>query len=176
MNFYIIGLPRSRSKWFSELLTYDTSVCYHERLFQKPAFIKQALPNIGGIDYVGTADTNPLYFDAKLVGDSPTIIVRRNLSASIESYTRTFAPHSDPTELLTAMKKALTEIEVDNQLVVDFENLNDINVINSIIEFVTPNIVMPKERILKLMDTDIVVNPNMNVFAEQHTLFSHIKT
>ena len=35
--FMLMGLPRSRTKWLSEFLTYGSIRCYHERLSQLPS-------------------------------------------------------------------------------------------------------------------------------------------
>jgi len=106
-NFFIIGLPRSRTAWLANFLTTDHRFCHHEGI-NGCSSIEQYREKIGSND--GDSGTGMMLFDMNtLFPDSPIVIIERDPNAAIEFCYRTYG-HYDP-EAMHFLKERLDKIE-----------------------------------------------------------------
>ena len=81
MNFFITGLPRSRTAWLANLFTFKNSFCFHElsRVGSDPAEIYRKLQTRRE-DHVGSADQLlPYYIDymTERVENYKIVVIKR---------------------------------------------------------------------------------------------------
>lgn len=142
-NFFILGLPRSRTMWFSEFFTYDGVTCLHEHL--SPYTENKLLEGVRGY-----ADTNPLM--TRNYGDNPVLIIERDKKAIIDSILTSF----DPPQSIKCWKNTVTNIVTNYQNMLDlvqpklcmrinFEDINDSLVVIS--QFLLPDKPVNEKRI-----------------------------
>ncbi len=97
------------------------------------------LPKIMAGKYwnIGSADTHPLGFNGKIVGDSPLVIIERNFDDIVESLIRNFdlEPSDRNLEFLTSCANHLSEIESPNMMRVKFDDLSTPATVVKIIKF-----------------------------------------
>jgi len=138
-EFYLIGLPRCRSLWFSHLLTYGNSYCYHERLSKRIDMYKPTLPDLDTLGHsnVGSADTCPSRFDNELVQDSPVVVIHRNFDDVTRSIQRNFGYKvaGGHYKKLVLEYELLQQIDAPNIMHVCFNKLDDANIIIDIMDF-----------------------------------------
>lgn len=69
MDYFIVGLPRSRTAWLANFMTYDCSFCFHEGLVEAGSVeglmdLKKLCPDAF---VIGNSDSGlPLFADATL--------------------------------------------------------------------------------------------------------------
>ncbi|MDX1811031.1 MAG: hypothetical protein R3240_03730, partial [Gammaproteobacteria bacterium] len=81
VDFLILGLPRSRTAWLANFLTYDGLFCFHEAT-NGCSSIQEYKEKVAG---KGDANTGLGFFDIdKLFPDAKKIIVDSDVSRSIE--------------------------------------------------------------------------------------------
>lgn len=121
-NFFILGLPRSRTLWFSKFLSFGGVKCVHEHFS-----VHEQRALIEGVR--GYSDTNPLM--AYDFGDSPVLIIERDIEDVINSVYNAFdkpkAIHDlkqTITNYMTVYKEALDNVKPENCLRVNFDNIN----------------------------------------------------
>jgi len=91
-NFFIVGLPRSRTAWLANLLTYGDSFCFHDALSHVPS--PQHLPALfmsGGRPVIGDADPSvPLFHGeiAELFPEAQYVFVDRPYEDALASYSK----------------------------------------------------------------------------------------
>jgi hypothetical protein len=154
MNFYTLGLPRTRSRWLSLLLTDEHSDCHHERL---TLFGANELPPCGK-RFTGSADTNPLN---PVVRRGPLVIVERDVDDAIASFLKAFDnPFQDDFEpfvvcLMDAYQKRLDQFRGDSVVRVPFESLDDPDCVRRIADYLRPGTKMPRRRAVSFCDNRI---------------------
>jgi len=143
-DFYTIGLPRSRSIWFSTLLAYGDSTTFHENLSRHSGEIR---PDVS-TKYRGFCDTNPLI--EVDYGDSPVLIVKRPVEDVIQSCLDCFDAPVGVTSYYDFLVNyagmyatALDALKPKNSLIVDYADINDRAV--EICEFLMPDNAIPAE-------------------------------
>lgn len=84
MNFFITGLPRSRTSWFASFMTSGDVFCYHEALngckSSEEFYQKLKLP----YRLVGNSDCGLAYTDFQKL-NAPTLIIHRDKHEVLES-------------------------------------------------------------------------------------------
>lgn len=95
-TFFIVGLPRSRTAWLANLLTYGDSFCFHEALAQVsspqelPAlFHSKAFPRGWYREVVGDADPSVPMFHveiAELFPEAKYVFIERPYDEALASY------------------------------------------------------------------------------------------
>jgi len=80
-NFFILGLPRSRTLWFSEFFCTGEVECVHEHFSSH-----RKADLIAGV--WGYSDTNPL--TTPDYGESPVLIIERDVEEVISSCIKAF--------------------------------------------------------------------------------------
>lgn len=121
-HFYILGLPRSRTLWFSEFLSFADVKCVHEH-FSIHAD-RELLEGVRGY-----SDTNPL--KARDYGDSPVLIIERDIADVVDSVYNAFDKpkgikdfKKSISNYINVYKKALDKITPKNCLRVPFNDIN----------------------------------------------------
>lgn len=86
-NFLILGLPRSRTAWLANFLTYKNSFCYHDLLaYCKDEQELKNKMNLFGYDFIGTADTAGFLLPKHdLFKHAPKVIIHRDSDDVIKS-------------------------------------------------------------------------------------------
>lgn len=130
--FFIIGLPRTRSTWLANFLTYKTSFCFHEaiRLCYK---IKDMQPLLESIEEqnVGDADTMLIQYKDQIIEMFPSakwVIIKRDFEDVMLSLGKKFAfknPEDDRV-LFKEIEKKITSFEKEHPaLIINYEDLNN---------------------------------------------------
>jgi len=117
-NFLILGLPRSRTGWLANFLTYGDITCSHEGLNKcttLPEYVSKFTLNSGDSN-TGLAlfDFEPYFPDAKI------IIIENSIDAAV-SYSKKYY-QNDSTELMVKARKRLSEID---GLHIPFDGINN---------------------------------------------------
>lgn len=167
VNFYTIGLPRSRSLWLSKLLSYGDSTCFHEALSSHGV---HSLPEVD-TTYRGFCDTNPLQAPAY---DGPVLKVTRAREDTIRSILNKFdcpegvVSYQDFAEnYWQVYADALAEI--DAGMTVDVADLSDPKVVDRICRYLMPDNPVPAAWIDEMIATRIeTVNRDLSG-ALRHT-------
>jgi len=88
-KFFILSLPRSRTAWLANFLTYEDSFCFHEGLLQtaSPYHLKDLFESVGkGI--VGNADCGNIFFlneIREIYPDAVFIYIKRDIKDVLDS-------------------------------------------------------------------------------------------
>lgn len=170
--YLIASLPRSRTAWLANVLTWEKSFCFHEMLKEcaSPDQLIHRMINGSPIDgkYVGDADPMiPMFWEKviKTMPDAKVLFVVR-----------------DPEQSFHAMEKALNESNVavvpavlqhfvlssarsieqffkflpeEQRLSVSFDSLNSIDVVKRLWSFLLPDIEFPFGRVRRLMNMKV---------------------
>jgi hypothetical protein len=116
MTFFVTGLPRSRTAWLANFLTYGDSLCYHEALNG----CKSITEYIDKVDGCGDSNTYLGTFDyEKYFPDSKVVIIDSGIEKSVQFGKDVY--NSDSTELTIKYKKKLDSMK---GLHVHIDNLN----------------------------------------------------
>lgn len=89
-NFFITGLPRSRTSWLANFFTYNNSFCYHEatRFCTSMDDLKELMHNHSA-ENIGNADPAMLYImnDAiQAFPDAKIVLIEREIHETIDSF------------------------------------------------------------------------------------------
>jgi len=91
-NFFVLGLPRSRTAWFANFLTHDNNFCFHEAI-NGCRSIAEYRKKLGDN---GDSSTGMALFNMnKMFPDSPILIIERDPKAAIEFCYKTYGEY-DP--------------------------------------------------------------------------------
>jgi len=136
-DFYVIGLPRSRTQWLSFFLTDDNTVCQHEYYSSHKEVPELFVEG----KRVGVCDTNPL--TTPDYGDKPVLIVRRDPEDVKADLLRKFdKPAGVPnfeafvSSFIDKYEEALEKIVPENSMTVQFNDLSNVETLKLICEFV----------------------------------------
>ncbi len=160
--FYIVGLPRSRTTWLSHLFTTDFSYCFHELL--------SSYGNYAGAmqrtfkPFVGSSDTNPVSFLMLPKPNGPVVVIERDKDEAINSFLKWFNPvaafggdyANTVKRLFSFYLEAMDKIK-PHALVVEYNDLNNNDVVECIWNYCIPGIVFDKARGMLFQDTVITV-------------------
>ena len=105
MSFFVIGLPRSRTAWLANFLTFDGNFCYHEGLSgcRNITEYKQKLGNDGD------SSTGLMLFNMNMeFPRSPKIIIESSIDKAVNYAHKTYG-YYDPNYLLY-LKHRMDEI------------------------------------------------------------------
>ena len=87
--FFILSLPRSRTAWLANFLTYGESFCFHEALIERKGMrALQTRMEATGCPVVGNSDSGSILFYDELQDQFPEakcVIVLRNPEEVVES-------------------------------------------------------------------------------------------
>ena len=154
VDFYVIGLPRSRTVWLSHLLTDDNTECKHEYYSSHET---RPEPEFSG-KRIGCVDTNPLAIPD--YGDKPVVIVKRD---PLEVKKALFNCFDKPdgvvnfeafiSSFIDRYTTALDAIKPKNVMFVEFDDLSNIDTLRKLCEFV--GVSSTDERLVEMAFTRI---------------------
>lgn len=162
MTFLVLGLPRSRTAWLSNFLTYgDRSLCYHD-LSRKC----NTLDDFYGytskpFEYVGVSDTAlHMYpwFDS-IADKSRILVIKRDVSDSINSSLNLLQDYNkyDIINNILYNNYVLSSIiDKYKPLVIDFNDID--NRLEDIWNYLLPNIPYNRYRTDLLLSQNIQTN------------------
>lgn len=144
--FFITGLPRSRTAWWSVAASTQISTCHHEPLSRTREFA-DLLPywNMPGFRYAGIADSALVpQLERILVQVQPrTLIVRRDPKEVVRSFSRYMNGHTmdlvKTRDYVSGHAKIMARFfEHPLVKVVEFEALRDIAIVKSCFDWLMP--------------------------------------
>lgn len=105
MNFFVIGLPRSRTAWLSNFLTYDGHFCHHEGL-NNCLSMKEYKEKLGDD---GDSCTGLMFVDLeKEFPKAKKLIIESDVNKSIDFMYKTYGVYNP--EYCHFMKERLDEM------------------------------------------------------------------
>ncbi len=118
----VTGYPRSRTKWFSEFLSTDTSKCLHEPIFESYVdlfrFIKDGIFNLSDSSLILVWEQI-----AQISKDIKFVLVKRD-RAEVEKSLATIGLMIEPWALNMAEKHIEQLEKQKNCLTINFEDIN----------------------------------------------------
>lgn len=116
----ILGLPRSRTAWLANFMTYGGSFCYHELMTQSKSVREMKNKLDLEYQYTGFADTAAHLVHKEF--DCPKVVIHRNVKDSNYSSQKLYDTGFDFTEIL---KAAEAELYLVDGLHIRFDEIND---------------------------------------------------
>jgi hypothetical protein len=110
--FFIASLPRSRTAWLANFLSYGPSHCFHEPMSDFPLEDYPILLNSPGTPFAGVADSLNCLVMEQLIDMFPrarVVVVRRDIEEVAKSVQDAF--HIKCWQMLERMDRELTRIE-----------------------------------------------------------------
>lgn len=161
--FFIFALPRSRTAWLANFLTYDGSYCFHEALMYC-----RRVDDLRNMFYavhrraVGNSDcANALLFNqiVSVFPNAKLIVIERPLDECIESAkAANIAGYDSPVMHMT--HEMLQEIKRKHKcLVVDYHRL-DKSACEAIWQYINPRVQFDGERWEMLNDLEVSIFPD----------------
>jgi len=154
-QYYIItGLPRSRTAWFSGLLSTGRSICFHEPKSQFGSWdnfydYTQALD----YDFIGISDSSLSIdpdFKLEKFGNAKMVIILRNADDAIDSFSDFLGlPITESTDLISSITRGLAKwIDRGLGTIADYDSLNHESVIKEIWQVCLPDITFEPTRVM----------------------------
>jgi hypothetical protein len=155
MNFFITGLPRTRTAWLANLFTYGSSYCFHEPASRHGDYlgIRTEIMERQG-EYIGVSDCSlPFYYQdlAETLPGQRLLIVERPIEDVMESLDAWMAgtPY-DEGKLLNILNVTKEKLEwmkhyYENKTV-GFDELENFEVIREVWDYLTPGLAFDEER------------------------------
>lgn len=156
MNYFIVGLPRSRTAWLANFLTHGASLCFHEalRYVEKPEELKAFMER--DADYVG--DCDPMLAIhwrkvAEMFPDAKWVVIDRKIEDVRKSCQRVGVPEVGLEKLHENLSELCKEL---TPWYVDYERLDDN--IHGLWAYLFPSVPFPEDRyaMLRQMYVDTV--------------------
>lgn len=161
----ITGLPRSRTAWFSALLTFDKSIVYHDGLYPSPnemhraSSVKRVLNSLHSGAWTGHSDAANLLIWRTLHDEFPKakwVVCKRDIGSVLESC-RKIVPDM-PTAGIGALAKEMDELIEDiRPMVVDFDDITPITAFQ-VADYLGINI-GSSTRVRQICDFNIQIHP-----------------
>lgn len=120
MNFFVAGLPRSRTAWLANFLTYDHRLCYHEALSQCQS-LAQYRQKLGTNN--GDSSTDLMFIDINaLFPHAPVLVIENDGKKTADFIYREYGFYS--VEIIDFLKSKLQTVngkrihidDIDNRL------------------------------------------------------------
>lgn len=138
-NFFILGLPRSRTTWLSAFL-YNTQVfCGHE-VFSYKDWDGADFWKIGGYEYRGSVDNDPRYAKPYLQDlEAPLVIIDRHPQTVYKSLVGKYRiDRKEAKHAIYSMCDSLEEAKKSAELIINFKQLD--SKLPELMELCMPNI------------------------------------
>jgi hypothetical protein len=142
MMYFITGLPRSRTAWLANFMTYGSSFCYHELLRERGAAGMLEAMTSDRYDHVGNSDCGIPFFAKYLPGTGlKLIVVRRNADEVINSLLQIFPTEQGAIELVVAAGlKHLNRLQIERPcLIVEYDELGEVATCKAIWDYCIPD-------------------------------------
>lgn len=173
--FFIAGLPRTRSTWLANFLTYKTGFCFHEaiRLCYKIEDMKVLFKSIEESN-VGDADTMLIQYKDQILNMFPNakwIIVKRDFENVMKSLEKRYAfrqPENDRVFFKEIEKKLIDFEKEYPALIINYEDLNNAEICKKIWGYCIPDSPFNYKRWMQL---DVIkMDPFENKMLKYHGL------
>lgn len=169
--YFITGLPRSRTAWLANFLTWGDSFCYHEATFgcENIEDLRRTLETVPhNVRDVGDADPNiGLIHDdiLKAFPDCRVVFILRDLEDCVQGEWHAMVEDGSPVQgategqLRNLMRKAtnglshlFTSLPTHSRLLVRYDSLDTESKVRSIWTFCLPETPFPQQRYEMLRD------------------------
>jgi len=160
-NFFVIGLPRSRTAWLANFLTYEDSFCFHEGI-NGCSTIEEYRDKLG--NYKGDSNTGLMLFNFRKYFPKTKVVV---IDSTIEESVK-FAMDVYDEDIEESMTKAKKRLDSIDGLHI---NIKDINKnLRKIWEYVSEK-PFNKDRADMLVKLNIQVNDPFDIDIESINTF-----
>jgi hypothetical protein len=121
-NFFITGLPRSRTAWLSAFMSSGDVFCHHELIKENQDVVSYANAMAKGYRVVGNADCGGMVFPDILALHDAIVIIERDPEEVIESLNKVFPEKTKETpEIVYELQKRLDMV---NGLRIPYNEVN----------------------------------------------------
>lgn len=158
-KFLITGLPRSRTAWLSAIFCTDNIICFHEPINQLGDIqaVKDFVSKVQGYSHVGISDSsigaNPSeYIDYFF--SYPIVVIKRPKVEVVESLIKFLGiQRKEANQIVSTISEGLKYIScVRSVFEVEYEALNDSNVVAEIWDYVTRGLPFDKNRCINFQN------------------------
>jgi hypothetical protein len=159
--FFIFGMPRSRTAWLANLFCTDSVHCFHEISKAPPWDIRKTLES-SAKDFVGLSEPNMLLFAEamELYPGSRVVVIERAFHDVTNSLL--LRAHAEiVAEVMRQQIEAIGKICLERHQYYGFNELDDIDRVLSLWNYLVPRVVPDVERIKQLMQFNVQVNYGM---------------
>lgn len=158
--FFIASLPRSRTAWLANFLSFGPAYCFHEPMSYCPLEDYPRLLESTQTHYAGVADSLNCLVMEQLVDMFPRariVVIRRDIMAVAESVQKAF--NVKCSRMLERMNQELDRIEkAYDPLVIDYEQFD----CAKIWKHLFGNIPLNRRRLEMLEDFSVTVHPQVS--------------
>lgn len=143
--YFITGLPRSRTAWLANYLSYGESLCLHDAFVQHRNMkaLRGAMEKCG-VAYVGHADpANCLFWEA-IQDEFPGakwVVVQRDEREAAQAAVNAFDGNGNISFFVEALKEVAARL---NPLIIDYDDLD--LYVDDIAGYCVPGLKVPLER------------------------------
>ena len=117
-NFFVVGLPRSRTAWLANFLTYDNRFCYHEGI-DGCSTIEEYKKKLG--TNKGDSCTGLMLLELnKEFPNAPVVIIENNITKAVKFSRQTYG--IETTKEMQILKEKMSFIR---GLRIKLENINE---------------------------------------------------
>jgi len=173
MDFFITGLPRSRTAWLANFFTSGSVFCWHDLLRTKKPCDLDQYESLPGVAHYGDSDSALLLCAEqvqRLHPDAHWVVVHRPAKACEKSFRDYFGKHPYPgvTEenvefafrmVTDKLVETVNTLKPANVLHVQFDELNDVRVMRDIWHWCVGDLRFPVERFKLLNQLRVNVMP-----------------
>ena len=159
--FFITGLPRSRTAWLANLFTYKNSFCFHEisRIGSDPYLMMQKMRSRRE-DHVGSADQMAPYYVDFMVDRTDNmrlIVINRDKEEVKDSLASWIGErNTEINRRVDALDKKLkTMMDRHPHKLVNYEDLDDPEVIKSMWYYCLPSVTFDEDRYKMLQEFNV---------------------
>ena len=165
-NFFVVGLPRSRTAWLSTFFTGNNSFCYHE-ILRVSGGIDDAIKKLLNRKemYVGNSDSSlPLWMGKvdHILQHSPIVIIERDANEVNNSLINLFGRDDDWTKTIDLTLEGLEIIKKRyNYISVDYNELDKQSCLELVSDFCVPNIPFDKDKFETLRSVNVSIDKDL---------------
>lgn len=162
-HFFVFCLPRSRSAWLSNFLTYESVFCMHEPLPEcRTIEDLEAKLVTTGTPIAGAADTGAMFWVDEIIEHFPSarfVVLARDPAGFVEQTRRMGATENDAIAMLEQFETTIGTLHKlgKRTLTVASKQLDDYDVANKVWRHVGMPIDMHRLRYEQLRDTRVEV-------------------
>lgn len=100
-NYFLTGLPRSRTAWLANFMTFGNSFCHHDGLLSgySAGGLRKLFSETEDAEFVGDSDSGLVSIAGAIERDipgSPWVLVERPIEDALGSYQAYFPEHPHP--------------------------------------------------------------------------------
>lgn len=161
LPFIILGLPRSRTAWLANFLTFGEISCGHEMM--SSLSIHGLFDELTGsnLRYCGDADTAASMFLTDILRympDIPIVVVRRE-TKDVLTGLRKMGMSITEHQLRPMMDGLCEAVKLENTLVVRFEDLDSESTLRAVQSHCAPGEPFDRQRASMLRDFNVQITP-----------------